>query len=70
MLNQNQMKNLLTKTESDVQPESESDVEPVEPTKSEPMETADTNQESCDNCTILQKPLNKEVCVTILVTTK
>ena len=68
----------MGKPKSDVEPESESDVEPVEtdvePTKPEsnvePMETTDMKQESCDNCTILQKPLNKEVCVTILVTTK
>ena len=60
------------KQEQDVKPESDVEVieTDVEPTTAdvEPMET--TNQESCDNSTMLQKPLNKEVCVTILVTTK
>ena len=66
----------LAEPESDVKPESdvevvETDVELAKPESNvEPMETTDMNQESCDNCTIIQKPLNKEVCVTILVTTK
>ena len=75
----------MGKPKSDVEPESddestksesivdsvETDGEPTKPESNvEPMETTDMKQESCDNCTILQKPLNKEVCVTILVTTK
>ena len=64
----------LAKQESDVKPELDVEAVDVELAKPEsnvePMETTDSNQESCDNCTIVQKPLNKEVCVTILVTTK